>query len=79
MALSLTRMLEMVVSLIFISIILPIGLVYIINIGDVQVVFNGENITLSETGADTVITMLSILVPLAIAISIITYYIRQSI
>lgn len=76
--LSLENMLMMVVSLIFISFILPIGLVYIANIGDIVVVFNGANTTLASTGLDTVITLLTVLVPISIAIGIVLYYIRTA-
>lgn len=75
---SLENMLMMVVSLIFISFILPIGLVYIANIGSINVVFNGANTTLSATGLDTVITLLTVLVPISIAIGIVLYYIRSA-
>lgn len=75
---SLENMLMMVVSLIFISFILPIGLVYIANIGSINVLFNGANTTLAATGSDTVITLLSVLVPISIAIGIVLYYIRSS-
>lgn len=75
---SLENMLMMVVSLIFVSFILPIGLIYIANIGDVNVVFNGANTTLSATGLDTVITLLTVLVPISIAIGIVLYYIRTA-
>lgn len=70
------RMLMMVVSLIFMTFLLPIGLVYIGNIGEVQVLFNGANVTLSDVGLDTVITLLTTLVPISIAIGIIIYYIK---
>lgn len=69
-------MIMMVVSLIFLTFLLPIGLVYIANIGSINVVFNGANTTLSATGLDTVITLLTTLVPLSIAIGIILYYIK---
>lgn len=75
---SLENMLMMVVSLIFISFILPIGLVYIANIGSINVVFNGANTTLAATGLDTVITLLTVLVPISIAIGIVLYYIRSA-
>ena len=74
----LESMLMTVVSLIFIAFILPIGLVYIANIGEVVVVFNGENVTLATTGLDTVITLLTVLVPISIAIGIVLVYIRQA-
>jgi len=77
-SMSLENMLMMVVSLIFISFILPIGLVYIANIGSINVVFNGANTTLSATGLDTVITLLTVLVPISIAIGIVLYYIRSA-
>ena len=73
---SFNSMLMMVISLVFITFLLPIGLVYIANIGEVNVVFNGANVTLSDTGMDTVITLLTTLVPLSIAIGIIIYYIK---
>lgn len=76
--LTFNAMLMMVVSLIFITFLLPIGLVYIANIGDVNVSFNGEWITLSEAGLDTVITLLTTLVPLCIAIGIVIYYLRYA-
>jgi len=75
---NLDDMLMMVISLVFIAIILPIGLVYIINIGSINVVFNGVNTTLSATGADTVITLLSTLVPITIAIGIVINYLRSA-
>ncbi|MFX0069877.1 MAG: hypothetical protein ACFFAO_02195 [Candidatus Hermodarchaeota archaeon] len=75
---NLDDMLMSVISLVFIAIILPIGLIYIINIGDVNVVFNGANVTLSDTGADTVITLLSTLVPITIAIGIVINYLRNA-
>ena len=79
---SFNSMLMMVISLVFITFILPIGLIYIVNIGEIEVVvpfYIGENITnvtLSDTGMDTVITLLTTLVPLSIAIGIIIYYIK---
>ena len=73
---SFNSMLMMVISLVFITFLLPIGLVYIANIGEVNVVFNGANVTLADTGMDTVITLLTTLVPLSIAIGIIIYYIK---
>ena len=73
---SFNSMLMMVISLVFITFILPIGLVYIANIGEINVLFNGENVTLSDAGLDTVITLLTTLVPLSIAIGIIIYYIK---
>jgi len=75
---NLQDMLMVVISLIFISIILPIGLVYIINIGDVTVLYNGVNVTLAETGAATTITLLSTLVPITIVIGIVINYLRAS-
>lgn len=75
-SLSLRGMLEMVISLIFMTFLLPIGLIYVLNIGDIQVVFEGENVTLAETGAATVITLLTTLVPLSIAIGIVIYYLK---
>ena len=75
---TLENMLMMVVSLIFISFILPIGLVYIANIGEVNVLINGANVTLSASGLDTVITLLTTLVPISIAIGIVLYYVKSS-
>lgn len=75
---TLQNLVMMVVSLIFIAFILPIGLVYIANIGSINVVFNGANTTLSATGLDTVITLLTVLVPISIAIGIVLYYIRSA-
>lgn len=69
-------MLMMVISLVFLSFILPIGFVYIVNIGDVNVLFNGENVTLAGSGLDSIITLLTTLVPLAIVIGIVIFYIR---
>jgi len=76
---NLEDMIMTVISLIVISIFLPIGLVYIVNIGSVNVVFNGANTTLAATGAATVITILSTVVPIVIAIGIVLNYLRSAI
>ena len=76
---TLEKMMSIVISLIFMSILLPIGLVYMLNIGNVNVVFNGANTTLSAiSGADTVVVLLGTLVPITIAIIVVAYYVKQA-
>jgi hypothetical protein len=74
--LTLDKMLMMVVSLVFLTFLLPIGLVHIAQIDQIEVTFNNSTTTLADAGLSTPITLLTTLVPLSIAIGIVVYYIK---
>lgn len=63
------------VALIIMAVILPIGIGLISAAGDVQVTVNNETSALSDLADPTVITLLTILVPILAVISIVLYFI----
>lgn len=67
------------ISLIVISIILPIGLAYIGSAGQVTVTLpNSTVVALADAVDPAVITLLTILLPILVVIGIIMYFIPKS-
>ena len=75
MALSSGKIIGIVFTLIIVSILLPIGLGYISQMGAVNVTIgNAEAVALSTLVDPTVLMLFTTLVPLGVAISIVMYF-----
>lgn len=76
---SMQRIIGIVVSLIIIATVLPIGLVYIANIGNVEVTIGNTTQTtqdwLSGTGAAGILALATNLIPLMIVIGLVLAFI----
>ena len=66
-----------VVSLVVISVILPIGLGLTGAMGDVNVTINGVETPLKELVDPTVLTLLTTLLPILVVVSIAMYFIPK--
>lgn len=67
----------LVISLIIVGMLLPIGLAYIAGSANTYIVVNGVNQTLAEWVDPTIISLLTIIVPIVAVVSIVIYYIPQ--
>lgn len=72
------KIISLAITLIIIAVILPIGLVYLSTSGDVQVLINGTYVTLSEVADPTVITLLTVLVPILVVVAIVMYFVPKN-
>jgi len=76
--LNISNVILIAISLIVIAIILPIGLAYIGNAGNVTVTMpNGSAVALVDVVDPAVITLLTILLPILVVIGIIMYFIPR--
>jgi len=76
--LNISNVILIAISLIVIAIILPIGLAYIGNAGNVTVTMpNGSVVALVDAVDPAVITLLTILLPILVVIGIIMYFIPR--
>jgi len=76
--LNISNVILIAISLIVIAIILPIGLAYIGNAGNVSVTMpNGSAVALVDVVDPAVITLLTILLPILVVIGIIMYFIPR--
>jgi hypothetical protein len=67
-----------VVSLIIIAVVLPIGLGLVSAMGDTYVSINGTATKLSTLVDPTVLTLLTVLLPILVVVSIALYFIPRS-
>jgi hypothetical protein len=67
---------SIVVSLIIAAILLPQGLVYISEMGSRMVEVDGTNYTVSASVDGAVLTMLTTIVPLMVAIALVMVYVN---
>lgn len=77
MAISTKQVILIVVSLIVIAVILPIGLGLVSAMGDVNVTINEVATPLKELVDPTVLTLLTVLLPILVVISIAMYFIPK--
>ena len=76
--LNISNVILIAISLIVIAIILPIGLAYIGNAGNVTVTLpNSSAVALVDVVDPAVITLLTILLPILVVIGIIMYFIPR--
>ncbi|MFX1504213.1 MAG: hypothetical protein ACFFDH_24850 [Promethearchaeota archaeon] len=68
-------LLELVLSLILVSILLPIGVIYIASVGDSAVVINGTTVAWTDVVDPAITTLLATVLPLVVCIGIITAFI----
>lgn len=78
MPLSIRQGVMIAVSLMIIGIVLPLGLAYLSGAGDMYVVVGGVNQTLSEWVDPSVLTVLTILIPILAVIGIAITYIQTT-
>lgn len=72
------NLMNLIITLIFVSFLLPIGLIYLLNIGSVNVLLDGANVTLNDSTTGQMITTLIItLVPLAIGLGLTMYFVKK--
>ena len=67
----------LVISLVIVGMLLPIGLAYIGGAADTYVVVNGVNQTLADWVDPTVISLLTIIVPIVAVVGVLLYYIPR--
>ena len=67
----------LVISLVIVGMLLPIGLAYIGGAADTYVVVNGVNQTLADWVDPTVISLLTIIVPIVAVVSVLLFYIPR--
>ena len=78
MTMSMSKVVLIAIALIVIAIILPIGLAYIGNAGDVNVTLpDGTTKLLKDVVDPAIITLLTILLPILVVIGIIMYFIPR--
>ena len=77
MAITPKQVILIVVSLVVISVILPIGLGLTSAMGDVNVTINGVPTPLDELVDPTVLTLLTTLLPILVVVSIAMYFIPK--
>ena len=77
MAISVKNVIMVVVSLVVIAVVLPLGIGLISAMGDASVTVNGTAYLLSELADPTVITLLTILLPILAVIGIILAFIPR--
>lgn len=65
------------VSLLVVSLVLPIALIYISNAGNSSVTINGTAQTLASVADPAVVTLLTVLLPILAVIGIIMYYLPR--
>jgi hypothetical protein len=68
---------SIVVALIVASIMLPIGLGYMSEMGSQQFTIGNTTYTLSDSLDSSVLTLLTVIVPLGVAISLLLYFIPR--
>ncbi len=66
------------VALIIIAIVLPIGLTYLGKAGDVTTSINGTAVSLSEAVDPSIITLLTVVLPIMVVISLVLYFIPRT-
>jgi hypothetical protein len=76
MAISIQKVVMLSVSLLVIGLIMPLGLAYIANAGNTNVVVNGTTYTLSNIVDSSVLTLLTVLIPILAVIGIAIAYIK---
>lgn len=73
-----SRAIMLVISLIIISVVLPIGLAYISSASSTTVTLaNGTSVALSAVVDPTVLTLLTVLLPILAVIGIILYFVPK--
>lgn len=71
-------LMNIIITLIFVSFLLPIGLIYLINIGSVNVLVDGVNKTLNDTATgQMIVTLITTLVPLAIGLGLTLFFVKK--
>lgn len=68
------NIIEIVLSLVILAVALPIALIYIVDIGNFTMLVNGVNVTLSDVINPAVLTLLTVVLPIVIAIVIMLSY-----
>lgn len=71
------KSISIALSLFIISIVLPLGLAYISGIGSTYVVVGGTNQTVSQWVDPSVLTLLTILLPVMAVIGILLYFVPK--
>ena len=76
MAISIQKVVMLSVALLVIGLIMPMGLAYIANAGNTNVVVNGTTYTLSNLVDSSVLTLLTVLIPILAVIGIAIAFVK---
>jgi hypothetical protein len=71
------KIVGIVITLIIIGVLLPIGLGYVSSMGDVSVTVNNTTSALSSLVDPTVLTLMTVMIPIGVAISLLLYFIPR--
>ncbi len=76
MGISIQKVVMLSVALLVIGLIMPMGLAYIANAGNTNVVVNGTTYTLSNLVDSSVLTLLTVLIPILAVIGIAIAFVK---